>query len=159
MDHSRSAKGEPRARSAKAPQEDAPVDVAVLGAGVVGLCTAYALARRGLRVALVERAGEPGRGTSFANGAQLSFAYTDALAQPSLWRKLPGMLAGLDPDNLPESDPSKMNFADLSDSKKAWRDIWGCGQGIGAVDAVVPAAKLVEKLAAQYAAAKARIAG
>ena len=69
------------------------------------------------------------------------------------------LLAGLDPDNLPESDPSKMNFADLSDSKKAWRDIWGCGQGIGAVDAVVPAAKLVEKLAAQYAAAKARIAG
>ncbi|MBS48973.1 MULTISPECIES: NAD(P)H-dependent flavin oxidoreductase [Sphingobium] len=69
------------------------------------------------------------------------------------------LLAGLDPDNLPESDPSKMNFADLSDGKKAWRDIWGCGQGIGAVDAVVPAAKLVEKLAAQYAAAKARIAG
>ncbi len=69
------------------------------------------------------------------------------------------LLAGLDPDNLPESDPSKMNFADLSDSKKAWRDIWGCGQGIGAVDAVVPAAKLVEKLAAQYTAAKARIAG
>lgn len=97
MDHSRSAKGETRARAAKARQEDGPVDVAVLGAGVVGLCTAYALARRGLRVALVERAGEPGRGTSFANGAQLSFAYTDALAQPSLWRKLPGMLAGLDP--------------------------------------------------------------
>ena len=69
------------------------------------------------------------------------------------------LLAGLDPDNLPESDPSKMNFADLSDGKKAWRDIWGCGQGIGAVDAVVPAAKLVEKLAAQYTAAKARIAG
>ena len=69
------------------------------------------------------------------------------------------LLAGLDPDNLPESDPPKMNFADLSDSKKAWRDIWGCGQGIGAVDAVVPAAKLVEKLAAQYTAAKARIAG
>jgi len=66
------------------------------------------------------------------------------------------LLAGLDPDNLPESDPSKMNFADLSDGKKAWRDIWGCGQGIGAVDAVVPAAKLVEKLAAQYAAATRR---
>lgn len=97
MDHSRSAKGEARARAAKAPEDEAPVDVAVLGAGVVGMCTAYALARRGLRVVLVERAGEPGRGTSFANGAQLSFAYADALAQPSLWRKMPGMLADLDP--------------------------------------------------------------
>ncbi len=67
--------------------------------------------------------------------------------------------AGLDPDNLPESDPSKMNFAELSDGKKAWRDIWGCGQGIGALDAVLPVAALVEKFAAQYAAAKARIAG
>lgn len=67
--------------------------------------------------------------------------------------------AGLDPDNLPQSDPSKMNFAELSDGKKAWRDIWGCGQGIGALDAVLPVAALVEKFAAQYAAAKARIAG
>lgn len=67
--------------------------------------------------------------------------------------------AGLDPDNLPESDPSKMNFAELSDGKKAWRDIWGCGQGIGALDAVLPVAALVEKFADQYAAAKARIAG
>lgn len=69
------------------------------------------------------------------------------------------VLAGLDPDNLPDSDPSKMNFAELSDGKKAWRDIWGCGQGIGALDAVLPVAALVEKFAAQYAAAKARIAG
>ena len=69
------------------------------------------------------------------------------------------VLAGLDPDNLPESDPSKMNFAELSDGKKAWRDIWGCGQGIGALDAILPVAALVEKFAAQYAAAKARIVG
>lgn len=69
------------------------------------------------------------------------------------------VLAGLDPDNLPESDPSKMNFAELSDGKKAWRDIWGCGQGIGALDAVLPVAALVEKFAAQYAAARTRIAG
>ena len=56
--------------------------------------------------------------------------------------------AGLDPDNLPESDPSKMSFG--SGTTKAWRDIWGCGQGIGAVDAVVGAADLVERLAREY---------
>lgn len=61
--------------------------------------------------------------------------------------------AGLDPDHLPESDPSKMNFG--GDSRaKAWKDIWGCGQGIGVVDRVVGAADLVQRLAAEYQAAK-----
>lgn len=46
--------------------------------------------------------------------------------------------AGLDPENLPESDPSKMNFG--GGAQKAWKDIWGCGQGIGAVDKVQPTA-------------------
>ncbi|WP_313073780.1 nitronate monooxygenase family protein [Melaminivora sp.] len=63
--------------------------------------------------------------------------------------------AGLDPDHLPESDPSKMNFG--GDAKKAWKDIWGCGQGIGAVDAVVPAAELVERLDREYRAARQRL--
>jgi nitronate monooxygenase len=63
--------------------------------------------------------------------------------------------AGLDPDNLPESDPSKMNFG--GDAKKAWKDIWGCGQGIGAIKAVVPAAELVARLKREYQAAKSRI--
>ena len=63
--------------------------------------------------------------------------------------------AGLDPDNLPESDPTKMNFG--GDAKKAWKDIWGCGQGIGAVDAVVPAAELVARLRREYEAARARL--
>jgi len=65
--------------------------------------------------------------------------------------------AGLDPDNLPESDPTKMNFGGGEGSKKAWKDIWGCGQGIGAVDAVVPTAELVARLRLEYAAARARI--
>ena len=60
--------------------------------------------------------------------------------------------AGLDPDNLPESDPSKMNFG--GDAKKAWKDIWGCGQGISAVKAVVPAGELVARLKREYQAAK-----
>jgi len=64
--------------------------------------------------------------------------------------------AGLDPSNLPVSDPSTMNFG--GDAKKAWKDIWGCGQGIGAVDAVVSTADFVAKLKQQYAAARARLA-
>jgi nitronate monooxygenase len=64
--------------------------------------------------------------------------------------------AGLDPANLPVSDPSTMNFG--GDAKKAWKDIWGCGQGIGAVDAVVSTADFVLKLKQQYAAARARLA-
>ena len=64
--------------------------------------------------------------------------------------------AGLDPSNLPVSDPSTMNFG--GDAKKAWKDIWGCGQGIGAVDAVVSTAEFVAKLKQQYASARARLA-
>lgn len=63
---------------------------------------------------------------------------------------------GLDPDNLPQSDPSKMDFG--STRSKAWRDIWGCGQGIGVVNEVVGAADLVNRLVREYAEAKARIA-
>ncbi|MBX3564850.1 MAG: nitronate monooxygenase [Sphingomonas sp.] len=61
--------------------------------------------------------------------------------------------AGMDPDNLPESDPSAMNFG----GAKAWKEIWGSGQGIGAVRAVEPAAVLIDRLKAEYAAAKAAV--
>ena len=63
--------------------------------------------------------------------------------------------AGMDPDNLPESDPSKMNFG--GNSKKAWKDIWGCGQGIGAIDSVTSTADFVAKLRREYEAARARL--
>jgi D-amino-acid dehydrogenase len=72
-------------------------DVLVLGAGVVGIATAYALARRGLAVTIVDRAEEPARGTSFANGGQLSYAYTDALGSPGLLRSLPLLALAADP--------------------------------------------------------------
>ena len=62
--------------------------------------------------------------------------------------------AGLDPEHLPESDPSKMNFGS---DRKAWKDIWGCGQGIGAVNAVLPAAELIGRLKREYAAARDRL--
>ena len=64
--------------------------------------------------------------------------------------------AGLDPDNLPESDPSKMNFGSGGNSDaKAWKDIWGSGQGIGAVSKVESVADRVDRLAAEYHQAKA----
>lgn len=69
----------------------------VIGAGVVGIATAYALARRGLGVTIVDRATGPASGTSFANGAQLSYAYTDALASPGMLRSLPQLLLAAEP--------------------------------------------------------------
>lgn len=63
--------------------------------------------------------------------------------------------AGLDPDHLPESDPSAMDFG--SEHAKAWKDIWGCGQGIAAVTAVQPAADLVQRLETEFDAARRRL--
>jgi len=71
--------------------------VIVLGAGVVGVATAYALARQGARVTLVDRLAAPALGTSYANGAQLSYAYSDALGTPALLKKLPSLIFGADP--------------------------------------------------------------
>ncbi len=66
--------------------------------------------------------------------------------------------AGLDPDDLPESDPSKMSFGSGGSARaKAWKDIWSSGQGIGAVKDIPPAGQRVAELASQYQAAKARI--
>ena len=65
--------------------------------------------------------------------------------------------AGLDPENLPTADPSKMNFG--GDSAKAWKDIWGCGQGISAVRAVQSVRELVERLEREYAQARAELLG
>jgi nitronate monooxygenase len=63
--------------------------------------------------------------------------------------------AGMDPDHLPDSDPTKMNFGN---ARKAWKDIWGCGQGISAVKSVVPARELVARLRREYEAARRRTA-
>jgi len=68
--------------------------------------------------------------------------------------------AGLDPDNLAGIDPTAMKFGSEGSAKaKAWRDVWGSGQGIGVIDQVRPAAALVDRLADQYAAARARLCG
>jgi nitronate monooxygenase len=70
---------------------------------------------------------------------------------------------GLDPEHLPEADPSKMDFGTSADgsntgaSRKVWKDIWGCGQGIGAIKQVVPTAELVARFKAEYAQARQRL--
>ncbi len=66
--------------------------------------------------------------------------------------------AGMDPENLERSDPTKMDFSSGRSKPKRWKEIWGSGQGIGAVDKVVPATELVDRFAAEYEAAKKRLA-
>ena len=61
--------------------------------------------------------------------------------------------AGMDPDNLPQSDPSKMNFGG-GGAAKAWKDIWGAGQGVGTIDEVLPTTDLVARLKQEYRSAK-----
>lgn len=65
--------------------------------------------------------------------------------------------AGMDPEALERSDPSAMNFSDGSSKPKSWKDIWGSGQGIGAVQDVVPAAALIDRVAREYEAAVKRL--
>ncbi len=130
---------------------------AILAAQAMGADLAYI---GSAFIATQEANAEPAYKQMIVDGSGEDIVYSNLFTgihgnylKPSIVR------AGLDPDNLPQSDPSKMDFAELSDGKKAWRDIWGCGQGIGALDAVLPVAALVEKFAGQYSAAKARIAG
>jgi len=68
------------------------------------------------------------------------------------------LAAGMDPDKLPEADPSKMDFEAATTGVKAWKDIWGSGQGIGAVKAIEPVAALVDRLETEYHQARARLA-
>ena len=65
--------------------------------------------------------------------------------------------AGMDPDNLEQSDPTRMNFAEDREKPKSWKDIWGSGQGIGAVEDVVPTAELVARLKREFDAARDRL--
>jgi nitronate monooxygenase len=66
--------------------------------------------------------------------------------------------AGMDPDNLPVSDPSKMNFSSEREKPKAWKTIWGCGQGIAAVKAIESAGDLVARLKREYDQARSELA-
>jgi nitronate monooxygenase len=127
---------------------------AILGAQAMGADLAYvgsafiatqeANAAAAYKQMIVDSSGEDIVYTSLFTGVHGNYL------KPSI------VAAGLDPDALPESDPSSMSFA--SGSMKAWRDIWGCGQGIGAVKDIPTASDLVARLAAEYETAKAELA-
>ena len=120
-------------------------DLAYIGSAFIA--TREANAMQGYKDMIVERGGEDIVYTTLFTGVHGNYL------RPSIER------AGLDPDNLPQADPSKMNFASGGNqSAKAWKDIWGCGQGIGAVKEVLSAGDLVARLAAEYEAAKAQLA-
>jgi nitronate monooxygenase len=120
-------------------------DLAYIGSAFIA--TAEANATEGYKEMIVERGGEDIVYTNLFTGVHGNYL------RQSIER------AGLDPENLPQADPSKMNFnSGGNQDAKAWRDIWGCGQGIGAVTAVPTAGELVARLAAEYEAAKAALA-
>ncbi|ARO28510.1 2-nitropropane dioxygenase protein [Rhizobium sp. NXC14] len=109
-------------------------------------------------IATQEARAEPAYKQAIVDGAAADIVYSNYFTgvhgnylKPSI------IAAGMDPDNLPLADPSKMDFEQATGGAKAWKDIWGSGQGIGAVKAVEPVAKLVDRLEAEYRAARARL--
>jgi nitronate monooxygenase len=115
--------------------------------GSAFIATQEARAMDGYKQMITESAGDDIVYTNLFTGVHGNYL------RPSVVR------AGLDPDNLPVSDPSKMNFGSGGNTKaKAWKDIWGCGQGIGQVKSVVSAGELVARLKREYDAAKAKLA-
>ncbi len=126
---------------------------AVLAAQVMGADFAYI---GSAFIATEEANAAPGYKQMLVNSAAADIVYTDLITGVH-GNYLRGSLvnAGLDPANLPGSDPTTMNFG--SGRTKAWKDIWGAGQGIGAVTAVTPVAQLVARLSREYDAARARL--
>lgn len=129
---------------------------AVLGAQAMGADLAYigsafiatkeANAVEGYKQSIVDNSAEDIVYTNLFTGVHGNYL------KPSI------IAAGMDPDNLPKSDPSAMNFGSGGAmDKKAWRDIWGCGQGIGAVKEIPGAGNVVARLVKEYNAAKERI--
>ena len=120
-------------------------DLAYIGSAFIA--TKEANAVPGYKEMIVERGGEDIVYTNLFTGVHGNYL------RPSIER------AGLDPDDLPRADPSKMNFASGGNQEaKAWKDIWGCGQGIGAVKDILSAGDLVARLAVEYEAAKSSLA-
>ena len=116
-------------------------------AGSVFIATQEAAAAQGYKDMIVASTGEDIVYTNLFTGVHGNYL------KPSI------VAAGLDPDNLPESDPSKMQFGSGGSAKsKAWRDIWGCGQGIGAVKDIPTVAELVGRLSSEYEQAKVELA-
>jgi nitronate monooxygenase len=121
----------------------AGADLAYIGSAFIATTEANAV--EGYKQMVVQGAAEDILYTDFFSGVRGNYL------KPSI------IAAGLDPENLAASDPSKMNFA--SGGAKVWRDVWGCGQGIGAIREIESAADRVERLAAQYREARLRLVG
>ncbi len=116
-------------------------------AGSVFIATQEANAAQGYKDMIVASTGEDTTYTNLFTGVHGNYLTPSIIA------------AGMDPNDLPKSDPSAMNFGSGGNQKaKAWRDIWGCGQGIGAVKSVPTVADMVDRLAAEYEQAKAELA-
>lgn len=120
-------------------------DLAYMGSAFIA--TKEANAVQGYKDMIVESSGEDIVYSNLFTGVHGNYL------RPSIER------AGLDPDNLPEADPSKMNFGSGGNTEaKAWKDIWGCGQGIGVLNDIPTAGEYIDRLAAEYEAAKAELA-
>ena len=117
-------------------------DFAYIGSAFIA--TAEARAAEGYKQAIVEGSSDDIVYSNLFTGVHGNYL------KPSI------RAAGLDPDKLPESDPGSMNFG--GDARKAWKDIWGCGQGIGSIKAVTPASELIARLAREYRMARERLA-
>lgn len=130
---------------------DAVLAAEAMGAdfGYIGspfIATAEANASAEYQQAIVEASAEDIVYTNFFSGIHGNYLKASVRA------------AGMDPDALPEADPSKMDFGTGgATSAKVWKDIWGCGQGIGVIESVQPTADYVARLRAEYAAARARL--
>ncbi len=130
---------------------------AILGAQAMGADLAY---MGSAFIATQEAAADPAYKEMIVASSGDDIVYTNLFTgvhgnylKPSI------IAAGMDPNDLPHSDPSKMNFGSGGNQKsKAWRDIWGCGQGIGAVKSVPTVAELVGRLSDEYERAKAELA-
>lgn len=121
-------------------------DLAYMGTRFIATTEANAVA--GYKQALVDSTAEDIIYSSLFTGVHGNYLRSSIAA------------AGLDPDNLPEGDKTKMDFGSGGNTDaKAWKDIWGAGQGTGQIHEVLPTAELVARLTAEYRAAKARIAG
>ena len=129
----------------------------VLAAQSIGADIAY----MGTRFIAVREANAPdGYKDMLVDSTAEDIVYTNLFTGvPGNYLKASIVRAGLDPDNLPEADKSKMNFGSGGNQKaKAWRDIWGAGQGAGQIRDVPSTAELVDRLEREYRAAKERVA-
>ena len=120
-------------------------DLAYIGSAFIA--TQEANAVQGYKEMIVASSGEDTTYTNLFTGVHGNYLTPSIIA------------AGMDPNDLPKSDPSAMNFGSGGNQKaKAWRDIWGCGQGIGAVKSVPTVAEMVARLSDEYEQAKAELA-